>query len=56
MGSSGFSHECQLEHPLKMGEDSKQGVVAVDIFLDRMTARLTCIWWRDRHPLTDASG
>ena len=32
MGSYGFSHEYQLEHPLKMSEDSKQCVVGMGIF------------------------
>ena len=40
---------------LKMAKDSKQCVVAVDIFLDRMAGRLMCIWWRDRHQPLDAS-
>ena len=54
-GSYCFSHGCQPEHPLKMGEDSKQCVVGVDIFLYRMARRLVCIWWKNRHQHVDAS-
>ena len=55
MGRYSFSHGHQLEHPQKMGEDSKWCVVAVDVFLDRMARRLSCIWQRDRHQPVDTS-
>ena len=38
------------------GEDSKQCVVGVDIFIDRMAGSIMCVWWRDRCQLVDAIG
>ena len=55
MGSCSFSCEHQPECPLKMGEDSKQCVVGMDILQDRMASRLTCVWWRDRYQPIDSS-
>ena len=43
MGSYGFSHGHQPEHPLRMGEDFMQCVVGMDVY------QITCIWWRGRH-------
>ena len=56
MGSYGFSHGCHPEHPLKMGEDSKQYVVAMGVFLDKMAGRVMCTWLKDRCQHIDASG
>ena len=39
-----------------MGEDSRQCVVGVDIFIDRMAGRIICVWWRDGHQALDARG
>ena len=39
-----MSHGCQPEHPLNMGEDSKQCVVCVHIFTDRMASRIVQGW------------
>ena len=55
MGRYSFSHQFQLEHPLKMGEDSKQCVVGMVTFTDRMASRIVCTWWRDGHQPVDAS-
>ena len=56
MGSYGFSHGYQLKCPLKMGEDSRYCVVGVEVFIDKMAIRITCIWWRERCHPTDAIG
>ena len=48
MGSSGFFHGHQPEHPLRMGEDCRQCVVGMDVFVDKMANRIMYIWWRDR--------
>ena len=40
MGSYGFSHGHQLEHPPKMGEVPRSCVVGVDVFIDRMADRI----------------
>ena len=39
----------------QIGEDSKQCVVGMDVFLDSMAGRLTCVWLRDGCQPVDAS-
>ena len=46
-------HGCQPEHPLRMGEVSRQCVVAVVVFIDRMAKRIMCVWWREGHQPID---
>ena len=56
MGNYGFSHGHQLEHPPKMGEVPRPCVVDMNIFIERMADRITCIWWRDRCQPIDTIG